>query len=221
MVSGTSIFFRETQRNVDQWDSHGVLRPIQRDGSNNWCFSSCNSISDNTRKARPENRSYVSRSLSDRYSQTEKEALAIVWAVERLHLYLYGKRFTLYTDCKPVQLIFGNPKSQPPARIQRWNLRLQGYEFDMIHTKGSHNPSDFLSRHTTLKEPKRAEKMAEDYVISYVYMQFPKQCPWQRFKKRQKLILHCVKWWTSFNLESGMRNQTLLNYSAKSKTSSL
>ncbi len=75
---------------------------------------------------------YVSRSLSDvetRYSQTEKEALAIVWAVERLHLYLYGKRFTLYTDCKPVQLIFGNPKSQPksqpPARIQRWNLRLQ------------------------------------------------------------------------------------------------
>ena len=37
---------------------------------------------------------YVSRSLSDvetRYSQIEKEALAIVWAVERLHLYFYGK----------------------------------------------------------------------------------------------------------------------------------
>ena len=41
---------------------------------------------------------YISRSLSDverRYSQTEREALAIVWAVERLHVYLYGGHFTL------------------------------------------------------------------------------------------------------------------------------
>eukprot|EP00795_Rhopilema_esculentum_P014355 gene14355-5400_t len=55
---------------------------------------------------------YVSRSLSDverRYSQTEKEALAIVWAIERLHIYLYGAKFKLFTDCKPVELILSNP----------------------------------------------------------------------------------------------------------------
>ena len=83
---------------------------------------------------------YVSRALSDvetRYSQTEREALAIMWAVERLHLYLYGGHFTLYTDCKPVQLIYGNAKSKPPARIERWNLRLQGYSFSIMHTKGN------------------------------------------------------------------------------------
>jgi hypothetical protein len=110
---------------------------------------------------------YVSRSLTDvetRYSQTEKEALAIVWSIERLHLYLYGKRFTLFTDCKPVQLILNNPMSKPPARIERWNLRLQGYNFHVIHTKGSQNPSDFLSRHTTLKEQKCLATMAEDYI---------------------------------------------------------
>ena len=110
---------------------------------------------------------YVSRALSDverQYSQTEKEALAIVWAIERLHIYVYGKHFSLFTDCKPVQLIYGNAKSKPPARIERWNLRLQGYNFSIVHTKGTENPSDFLSRHTSLMEPKREEKMAEDYV---------------------------------------------------------
>ena len=65
---------------------------------------------------------YVSQTLipvEQRYSQTEKEALAIVWAIEKLHIYLYGSHFKLITDCKPVQLIFGNPKSKPPARIER------------------------------------------------------------------------------------------------------
>ena len=112
---------------------------------------------------------FVSPFLSDvetRYSQTEKEALGIVWAIERLHLYLYGKRFTLYTDCKPVQLIFDNPKSKPPARIERWNWRLQGYNFQVVHTKGSQNPSDF--------SPKRKEKVAEDCVNILLVHAVPK-----------------------------------------------
>ena len=44
---------------------------------------------------------YASRSLTGMercYSQTEREALAIFWAVERLHLYLYGSHFKLTTD---------------------------------------------------------------------------------------------------------------------------
>ena len=93
---------------------------------------------------------YTSRSLSDverRYSQTEREALAIVWAIERLHIYLYGAHFTLITDCKPVELILNNPQSKPPARIERWNLRLQDYDFEIKYIKGPENPSDYLSRH--------------------------------------------------------------------------
>ena len=91
--------------------------------------------------------SYVSRTLSDverRYSQTEKEALAIVWAIERLHTYLCGE-FTLFTDCKPIQMILCNPNSRPPARIERWYLRLQPFDFDIIYKHGNENPSDYLS----------------------------------------------------------------------------
>ena len=110
---------------------------------------------------------FVSRSLSSveqRYSQTEREALAIVWAVERLHLYLCGGHFTLLTDCKPIELILNNPRSKPPARIERWNLRLQEYDFTVVHTKGSNNPSDFLSRHPSQETCQLQEKIATRYV---------------------------------------------------------
>ena len=64
---------------------------------------------------------YASRSLTDcerRYSQTEKEALALVWACERYHAYIYGMRFDLVTDHKPLEVIYG-PRSKPCARIER------------------------------------------------------------------------------------------------------
>ena len=73
---------------------------------------------------------YASRSLTDveqRYSQTEREALAVVWACEHLHLYIYGKPVTVYTDHKPLVSIYDNASSKPPARIERWALRLQPY----------------------------------------------------------------------------------------------
>ena len=65
---------------------------------------------------------YASRALTDtetRYSQTEKEALAIVWGCEKFHIYIYGTTFDMITDHKPLELIFNNPNSKPPARIER------------------------------------------------------------------------------------------------------
>ena len=102
-----------------------------------------------------------------RHSQTEREALAIVWAIERLHIYLYGGHFTLITDCKPVELILNNPQSRPPARIERWNLRLQDYDFNVSYTKGLANPSDFLSRHF--------QTIADNYVRFLTHHAVPKQ----------------------------------------------
>ena len=80
---------------------------------------------------------YASRSLTDtesRYSQIERESLAIVYGVEHFHIYLYGHGFTLITDHKPLELIYRNPKSRPSAR--RWCLRLQDYTFQVKYRPG-------------------------------------------------------------------------------------
>ena len=91
---------------------------------------------------------YASRNLTAverRYSQTEKEALALVWACERFHLYVYGREFELETDHKPLECIYSRT-SKPSARIERWVLRLQGYQYKVIYRPGKTNIADALSR---------------------------------------------------------------------------
>ena len=64
---------------------------------------------------------YVSRGLTDverRYSQTEREGLALVWACERFKMYIFRGNFELETDHKPLEYIH-SPKSKPSARLER------------------------------------------------------------------------------------------------------
>ncbi|GAB0100137.1 uncharacterized protein DMENIID0001_161310 [Sergentomyia squamirostris] len=91
---------------------------------------------------------YASKSLTEterRYCQTEKEALALVWAVERFSIYLVGREFELETDHKPLEVIF-KPTTKACARIERWLLRMQSFRFKVIYKKGSSNVADALSR---------------------------------------------------------------------------
>jgi len=91
---------------------------------------------------------YASRCLTScerRYSQTEREALSLVWACEKFHVYIYGMQFELVTDHKPLEVIYG-PRSKPSARIERWVLRLQPYDYKVIHIPGRKNIADSLSR---------------------------------------------------------------------------
>ena len=94
--------------------------------------------------------SYASRSLTPverKYSQTEKESLAIVWAVERFNLYVFGRQFEIETDCRALEFLH-SPRSKPSARIERWILRLQGYDYNVVYRPGKSNIADCLSRLT-------------------------------------------------------------------------
>ncbi|GFU03344.1 uncharacterized protein K02A2.6 [Trichonephila clavipes] len=96
---------------------------------------------------------FASRTLSGsekKYSQIDKEALSIVWAVKKFYLYLKGRRFTLITDHKPLIAIFGSKRGLPvlaATRLLHYALILQSFEFDIIFRKTiEHGNADFLSR---------------------------------------------------------------------------
>ena len=82
--------------------------------------------------------SYASRALTDveqRYSQTDREFLAIVYGVEHFHLYLFGSKFTVTTDHKSLVGIISSSKPAT-ARIERLRLRLMPYECDLQYRPG-------------------------------------------------------------------------------------
>ncbi|KAF2889413.1 hypothetical protein ILUMI_16761 [Ignelater luminosus] len=99
---------------------------------------------------------YGSKSLTEqekRYSQTEKDALAIVWACEKFKIYLIGIKFELIIDHKPLEIIY-SVKSKPCARIERWVLRLQSFNYTVKYKSGKSNIADCLSRLISIKTAK-------------------------------------------------------------------
>ena len=96
---------------------------------------------------------FASRSLSPaekKYAQLDKEGLAIVFGVRHFHHYLLGRRFTIFSDHKPLQYLFSESKAIPTmasARIQRWALTLSAYDYDIAFKPGAqHANADVLSR---------------------------------------------------------------------------
>ncbi|XP_025156767.1 uncharacterized protein LOC112589074 [Harpegnathos saltator] len=92
--------------------------------------------------------SYASRVLyraEQNYNTTEKELLAIVWAVKHFRPYLYGTKFKIVTDHKPLTWLFN--VTDPGSRLIRWKLKLEEYNYEIIHEPGKANlNADALSR---------------------------------------------------------------------------
>ena len=84
------------------------------------------------------------------YSQIQKEALAIVFALNKFHQFLYGRKFILVTDHKPLLALFGPSKATPALaanRLARWALMLSQYDYSIEYRRTSeHGNADALSR---------------------------------------------------------------------------
>lgn len=79
------------------------------------------------------------------YAATEREALALVWAVQQFRPYIHGRHFKLVTDHNALRYIFeGRTKS---SKLARMALTLQEYDFEAVHRRGTANGNaDALSR---------------------------------------------------------------------------
>ena len=96
---------------------------------------------------------FISRTMTEtekRYSQTEKDALAIKWGKERLRIYLLGApRFRIVTSHKPLIPLFNKVKAKVPPRIEKWIMEMQDVDYELVYEPGKDetDPLDFLSRH--------------------------------------------------------------------------
>ena len=96
---------------------------------------------------------YGSRTLTKaekNYAPIDKEAAAIIFGIKKFHPYIYGRKFTLITDHKPLITIF-SPKSSLPAlaaaRLQRWAIILSAYQYEVeFRATDKHANADCLSR---------------------------------------------------------------------------
>lgn len=109
---------------------------------------------------------FTSKTLNSaqlKYPHLEKEALAIIHALTKFHKYLWGRKFTLYCDNKPIVSILSERKPIPVLarqRLQRWAIILSAYDYELKYRKGTEMLlPDYLSRHPTDNPDKNSESL--------------------------------------------------------------
>ena len=120
---------------------------------------------------------YGSRAFTEtehRYSQIEKEMLAIVFSLETLHQYTYGRPVKVFSDHKPLEMKLKKPLTATSRRVQGMRMRLQIYDTEVSYQPGpTMHIADLLSRSyiPTMPDPTSVEfdqiNMARFLPISY------------------------------------------------------
>lgn len=118
----------------------------------------------------------TSRSLTKterKYPQTQREALAITWGIDKNSYYLVGTKFVVVTDHEPLKYIFGNGarkslSKRAVTRAESYAMRLSQYNFEVETVRSKENRADILSRCPATKTQRTLESTAPQCVITAV-----------------------------------------------------
>ena len=166
---------------------------------------------------------YASSALSEtqqRYSQIEKETLAIVFGCKKFHQYIYGQKVVVESDHKPLQSIFKKGIHEMPARLQNFLFQLQKYDLDIVLKPGKTMfLADYLSRFY-LEETN--DTVVEDMNVNEIYLlSYMSVSPHKRekikqatMKDREMTLLHdvTVRGWPETKVQLPAELKTYWNY---------
>nr|GEY46589.1 reverse transcriptase domain-containing protein [Tanacetum cinerariifolium] len=127
---------------------------------------------------------YASKTMTEaesNYTTTEKEMLAVVYAFEKFRSYLIMNKSIVHTDHSALKYLFA--KKDAKARLLRWVLLLQEFDFEVLDTKRAENlTADHLSRlenpYENMLDPKEINKTFTLETLSMVTFRGDSSAPW-------------------------------------------
>ena len=135
---------------------------------------------------------FASKSMTEteaRYANIERELLAVVFALERFHTYIYGKPVIVQSDHKPLENIQHKNLAKAPPRLQRMLLRIQPYNCTIQYKPGKEMIfADYLSRNS----PNTAPEIELDKIVHQVSISEEKYKTLQE-ETAKDTTLNCLK----------------------------
>ena len=109
------------------------------------------------------------------YTTTEKEMLAVVFALDKFRSYLVGSPVTVFTDHSALKYLFTKLDAKP--RLIRWVLLLQEFDLQIKDKKGVENVvADHLSR-LAFEDPSSDLPIRDSFPDEQL-VRSPLKCPW-------------------------------------------